>query len=290
MALFCSGNGVIYPILLDIWIFGGNWRVTDPACKHITTQALPAAGPKLEAAIGQALSHLETTTVSPDRGRSLEYLKLWKEILLQSHKRCEIGVAPNLLKGDLASTTAINLTGRYWISFEKWFQRNIGPELQLISGKSGIPALEAVRIADRRGGYPDQSEAIVFLTFLEGPVRQSSFGGSQKTLSSSEQQSNTGEAALAQAELKELDVYAGAASLVEQSTPNATNEFLSPGNDKIGSRWRFGLSMVLLGMFLLAFSVYLLPEEDRSIFSIFSIVLFVAGLWDMDRANRGFER
>ena len=68
-------------------------------------QPLPASGSKLIAALDQALNQIEGSEEASRRANPI-HLSLWKEILLQSKKLSTKGVAPNLLKGDVASSIA----------------------------------------------------------------------------------------------------------------------------------------------------------------------------------------
>lgn len=80
-------------------------------------KGLPAVGPRLVSAIAQAARQLEASAVLRS-DRTARYGKLWREILQQSVKGSEGGVAPNLLKGDVASSAGITLSGRDWDLFE----------------------------------------------------------------------------------------------------------------------------------------------------------------------------
>lgn len=278
---------------------------------------LPASGPKLLAALDQALSHLENRAGAFKISHP-EHLTLWKEILLQSKEHSSNFVAPNLLKGDIAARIAIRLTGRQWASFEKWFEQKIAPELRSLATQSRIPAIRPVRLSDRKGGYPEQSEAILYVAYFEKsylpdvgakiddhPLAKNApktsaapeeFTNCQEvnlqlttaiTSGSSEKPSDLGHrpSEMHQAELEEAEN-----SDIHELSPS-NNHMPHPKNEaKINSRWRFGLSMLLMGTFLAVVAEKMIPESHRSMFIGFSVVLAIMGLWDMDRANKGFSR
>ena len=254
-------------------------------------QPLPASGSKLIAALDQALNQIEGSEEASRRANPI-HLSLWKEILLQSKKLSTKGVAPNLLKGDVASSIAVRLTGRQWSSFEKWFNQTIAPELQLLAAKSKVPAIRPVRIADRKGGYPDQSEAILYIAYVE---KIGAIADSSAAIESPSQQIDAKKSLAVSEELtvcnsddaqKTADIAAAQRHkpLSDNHTPHSKND------EKANSRWRFGLSMLLMGTFLAVVAEKMIPESHRSMFIGFSVVLAILGLWDMDRANKGISR
>lgn len=227
-----------------------------PPAENNQTNAGPAFGPKLHHAIDQALDHLArmAATNGYDRHGWPANPRLWKEILSCSKDGTTTKeMAPNLLKGDLASATGNRLGIRQWQSFERWFKRHVEPDLKSMSLKSGIPALRVTRVANRRGGYPNQSEAVYFLSFQQA----------------------------ATADTNAIDCQP-----VEISNQQASISSDTAASDR---RWRFGLSFVLLSIFVLT-SRSLLPAHFQQLFAGFSIVLFFAGLWEMDGGNNGTLR
>lgn len=256
-----------------------------------TAQVLPASGPKFIAALDQALNQIEGNQ-EVLRHAKLKHMSLWKEILLQSKERGTNGVAPNLLKGDIAARIAVRLTGRKWDSFEKWFDQAIAPELQSLAEKSKVPAIRPVRITDRKGGYPDQSEAILYVAYVE---KIGTTADGSAAIESPSQQIDAKKSLAVSEELtvcnsddaqKTADIAAAQTHkpLSDNHTPHSKND------EKANSRWRFGLSMLLMGTFLAVVAEKMIPESHRSMFIGFSVVLAILGLWDMDRANKGISR
>ena len=114
--------------------------------KAQSTGPLPAAGPKLIQAIDQALAHLNSLAArNYEREGWPDHAKLWRELLNQSKEGSKRGIAPNILKGDLAIPLGLKVDGRRWKLFEKWYERHIEPSLTQLAERSKIPALKANR-------------------------------------------------------------------------------------------------------------------------------------------------
>lgn len=282
-------------------------------------KTLPASGPKLGEAIDQALRHLNDLAIRRDFDPKSwpQHAKLWRELLKQSKEKGRSGrnIAPNLLKGDLAAPIAVNLTGRHWGRFQKWFERSVAPELISISLHSKVPAVKAVRVANPKGGFPDQSEAMFFLAYFD-PAEDA-----EAIFLAAEQ---CGPRFLNDSQEERLGHQS--LSSIEQSSPNASGDAQKCGSigksgasvtgkspesfgsarhatcsdvqqdyrgedaGKVRKRWQFGLSMVLLGFFLLVLCSYFPDDSRRYMFLAFSVIVFVAGIWDMDRGNKGISR
>lgn len=133
----------------------------------------PATGDLLEPAIDQALAQLAGLAIRRNfrDGEWPSHAKLWRELLQQSRMRAQQGTTPRIPKGDLAAPIGIRLDGRHWTFFENWHERYVAEELRMRASDSGIPALRAVRHANRAGGHPDKTEAMIFLAFdVENPA------------------------------------------------------------------------------------------------------------------------
>lgn len=243
-------------------------RLINPEC-----QPLPASGPKLYLAIDQALKQLNTLATRRDFDHEgwPEHARLWRELLNQSKNRSSREVSPNLLKGDLASPIGIRLDGRHWHSFKKWFDRHVASELLQLAMDSGVPALQAVRLSNRKGGFPDQAESIFYLVFFESEENLPTLIFPQSKESHSLWQ--------------KLKFYF--------SNPNSVSERLSRASEDVAAvdrRWKFGISTVLFGIFLLIFCTFLPMDLRRGILIGYAIILAIIGFWDMDEANRGNTR
>lgn len=288
---------------------------------------MPASGPKLGSAIELALSQLNELAVRRDfdlTGKGWPpHAKVWLQLLTQSKQKMGRGVAPCLLKGDIAWPTGIALTGREWGRFQRWYERWIEPDLREIAVASKVKVLCAIRIADRKGGRPEQSEAIYFLAYADeqrvpqaGPstvVTNINMGEGTASASSNESGSCSPTALTATAESD--GIAGGTPPLSGLETPlfptgpesleNGREVNNIPGqsrsavdahcaatawSERASARWRFGVSMVLLGVFLLAFCNLLPQDAHRPMFVSFSLALFTLGLWDMDRGNKGVPR
>lgn len=260
----------------------------------------PAAGEMLEPALGQALAQLDQFAKKQGffGGEWPDHPRLLRELLIQSQHQAKQGISPQIPKGDLAAPARIKLDTHYWKRFETWFNRRIQTSLREQARISGIPAVRAIRQTSPKGGHPSRSEARIFLSFDTGNFSNADSGFIKETqvtdegaFQSSDPLARTEELQVSENDPAEAPrCYAPfqgkvrwlMAKLVKENieinVPTATKK-----------RWQFGLSMVLLGGFLLVFSNFL-PQESRSMFISFSIILFIAGLWDMDRANQGFSR
>lgn len=230
--------------------------------------AIPASGPQLNKAIGQAIEHLNKVAVKRNYQENdwPTHARLWKAILTQSKNRLDRQVAPNLVKSDLAIPALMKLDGRDWKSFGKWFERVIESELLQLSQLSRIPALRVIRHANAKGGYSEKSGAIYYLSF---------FSASKAIPENASQQPNK----LGNAWQKLTN---------KKTTPSNAEDHQSSISSGVSSqrRWRFSVSMVLLGIFLLIFCMFLPADSRRVMFIIFSVVLLIVGLWGMDKANK----
>lgn len=268
-------------------------------CDLDRAASLPATGPKLSPAIAQAISQLQDLAARRDFHHEgwPEHAKLWRELLNQSKDRSSRDVAPNVLKGDLAAPIGIKLDGRHWRGFQTWFERYVAPELLRLSMDSGVPALQAVRRSNRKGGFPGQSESVFFLAFLD---HEASVG------SLPEPQPHAAEPTL-EDQAAEGGQFASGSSDRQRDVPQhqssgfwrkmisrfvRRNVFSESGTIEaaLQRRWRFGVSVVLVGTFLLSFCTYLPPDPRQGMFVAYSVILFILGLWDMDRANKGIAR
>lgn len=230
--------------------------------------ALPASGPQLDKAIDQAIEHLNKIAVRRNYQAKNwpNHARLWREMLVQSKNRLDRLVAPNLSKSDLSIPAAVKLDGRDWQAFSKWFDRNVAPELLQLSSFTRIPALRAVRRSNTKGGFSESSEAIYCLSFF-------SLEASENKVS--QQQDNAGK------------TWQGLLNSNSETRSN-TGDHLVGITESVSTQrqWRFSISMVLLGIFLLIFCMFLPADSRRIMFIIFSITLLIVGLWGMDKANK----
>lgn len=265
-----------------------------------SSSILPAAGEMLEPAIAQALAHLDQFAKKQGfwGGDWPDHPRLLRELLIQSRDQATQGVSPQIAKGDLAAPARIKLDTHYWARFETWFNRRIQTDLREHARISGIPALRAIRQTSPKGGHPSRSEARIFLSFDSEDLSNVDLGFIKDTQSTDESasQSNIPQA-------RTDDVQSSANDLAQVPCRNLlfqtriwrllTNplkesaEINNPAGIK--KRWQFGLSMVLLGGFLLMFCNFL-PQDSRTMFISYSVIVFIVGLWDMNRANQGFSR
>lgn len=127
----------------------------------------PAHGSELLSAIDQAIQVLtdQMENEGNSYGVDAENEKIWQELLKRSRAKIVNQTAPCIRKGDLAAPLAIRLDGRRWERFQRWFVRAVENELLTASEASGIPILYGARLANRRGGYAEASEAIYFVSF-----------------------------------------------------------------------------------------------------------------------------
>lgn len=212
-----------------------------------STGPLPAAGPKLIQAIDQALAHI-SSLVARDYEREgwPDHAKLWRELLNQSKEGSKRGIAPNILKGDLATPLGLKVTGRRWQLFLNWFDRHIEPSLTQLAERSKIPALKPIRKSNRKGGFPEASEAIFFLVFRET------------------------EKIAATTDIKQVASmkYWGKLTLF-------FSRIRLPGKSLIFSsvedRWRYGLSILLLSIFLLLLCFFFPADANRWLFIVASV-------------------
>lgn len=261
---------------------------------------IPAAGEMLEPAIRQALAHLDHFARRQGffGGDWPDHPRLLRELLIQSQDQAAQGISPQIAKGDLAAPARIKLDTHYWKRFETWFNRRIQTDLREQARISGIPALRAIRQTDPKGGHPSRSEARIFLSFDDENLSNIDLGfiKDQELTDKSASQNNIPPARTDEIQTPANDlapvpccyplfrtrIWRLLADLMKESA-----EINNPAGTK--KRWQFGLSMVLLGGFLLVFCNFL-PQDSRSMFICFSVILFIVGLWDMDRANQGFSR
>ena len=231
--------------------------------KAQSTGPLPAAGPKLIQAIDQALEHINSLAARDyEREGWPDHAKLWRELLNQSKAGSKRGIAPNILKGDLATPLGIKVTGRSWQLFLNWFDRHIEPSLTQLAERSKIPALKAIRISNPKGGFPDTSEAIFFLFFWEAEKIAPTTDTSQ----------------IASVEYREkLKRFFSQIGFSRKSSIFSSVE----------ERWRYGLSILLLSIFLLLLTLFFPADANPGLFIMASVAFFLIGILDVDGARKG---
>lgn len=236
----------------------------------------PASGQKLPLAIDLALQHLDDLVIK--RGGNNDswsrHAALWQTILVQSRNQSVLGVSPNLLKGDLAAPVGIRLDGRYWTRFETWFDRYVWPDLQRIAAASSVPPLRPARWADRKGGYHAEAEAVFFLYF----DKHCSDIGSPAVHAAAKQDAKL-----------DPDADRRTREMTGEKSRKTTSQLRSWILAFLGKnrhitprgRWRFGVSMTLLSIFLLTFCLLLPSDSRRYIFVASSISILIVGLMQM---------
>jgi len=230
--------------------------------KAQSTGPLPAAGPKLIQAIDQALEHINSLAARDyEREGWPDHAKLWRELLNQSKAGSKRGIAPNILKGDLATPLGIKVTGRSWQLFLNWFDRHIEPSLTQLAERSKIPALKAIRNSNPKGGYPDTSEAIFFLVY----------GDAEKIAPTTDTRK------IASVEYRDM-----LTRLFSQIGFSRKSSIFT----SVEERWRYGLSVLLLGIFLLLLTFFFPANANRWLFIVASVAFFVIGICDVDGARR----
>lgn len=200
------------------------------------------------------------------------------------------GVAPNILKGDLAAPIGIKLDGRHWSAFLKWFDRTIASELLNRARDSNVPALQAVRRSNPKGGFPDKSESVFFLAFLDEDVCLASpsepesakpIDSKQRYLGKCWPKSNSTFSPMQNARefhylkfWQRTICYINRCGIGKKITTVASTE-------TIRKRWQLGVSKILLAILLMNASIYIPTEHARVVIVTLSIVLGVFGAKDM---------
>lgn len=219
---------------------------------------MPASGPKLLPAIEQARHQLEELA----RRRCFDpkawgpHPSLWRELLNQSRRNLVGNVAPNLLKGEVAAPIGIKLTGRQWDGFQKWFSRWVLADLCSLAVETKIPALCAIRFSERKGGHPDQSEAIYYLAYFECKLDSYGcvYGASAAAISHGQpigaSPSSDDSKASGESHIQGVMKQGGSPSV------SAEMEGQSCNSDLALRRWRIGLSMLRFGVSLIGFVVF----------------------------------
>ena len=179
--------------------------------------------------------------------------------------------------------------------------------------RSGAVAGRDGDAADRTGGRPEQSEAVFFLAYLdedatprilqsakiESILSASVHGADDRSVKHANAIPTLGVVpdqtdSVAFAATLDSPEHASAGedqNIDPNSLPKTEAQALAyHRSERAKIRWRFGLSMVLLGVFLLIFCIFLPPDSRRVMFVIFSFVLLGLGLWDMDYGNKGIPR
>lgn len=131
---------------------------------------IPAAGPKLEPAIKLALTRLQSWCKAEGfdwDGIQDEDGRLWKELLTQSADNLRNETTPCIRRGDLSSPVGVILDGRRWNKFLKWFDREVRLDLTKECQQANLPMLYCGRLSDMRGGRPESSEALYFLSYMD---------------------------------------------------------------------------------------------------------------------------
>lgn len=135
------------------------------------TSPSPARGLQLPAALDQALHIAEVQSGNQIRLDLVENinLRIWKRLVSVSRERIAAFEAPIIQKADITDAVDVELSGRRWDQFQRWFDRHMAPELARLSRESGVPAVCAVRVSDRRGGHPHFRGSVYFIVFSPLP-------------------------------------------------------------------------------------------------------------------------
>lgn len=262
---------------------------------------VPASGRKLNSAVAQAIAQLQ------DIAREFDYehegwpphAKMWRAILeISKDYGVAHGFSPNISKTVLAEKTGEILTGRKWDRFVAWYEKNIAPELQKRFLDTGAPPLRPIRVSNSRGGDPAKSCAIVFLMFDENSLKpaESIVGGSNETIKPFNRPPIATEMKLPWSSTNyrpSIEISSGSSDWVKKlwDSVSGKNSSAKSGDGACSSqrRWRFGASMALFSVFLLELCSFL-PETSRGMFILFSVVLIIIGIYDMDKGNMGISR
>ena len=222
----------------------------------------PASGQQINEYIDQALDIIKVVeSRETENNRRSEYARLLREILVLSKAETGYGVVKIMLSGDLGTLLGIKLDGRYWLSFLKWFYRFIYDDFILESKRSGIPALIPTRLSDRKGGYSDRSEAVIYLTF-------------DKT-NSKEKIDNV------RTNIINEEVSIKNNALHIKLFLNAIRVFASK---KEMDLWKFGISMGFLSIILFSICNFLPDDSRRNIFISAAIFIGTMSLIFMERS------
>jgi len=228
-----------------------------------STEPLPAAGPRLIQAIDQALAHINSLAARDyEREGWPDHAKLWRELLNQSKEGSKRGIAPNILKGDLASPLGFKVTGRRWQLFLNWYNRHIEPSLTQLAERSKIPVLKAIRKSDPKGGFPETSESIYYLIFVDA----------EKIVPTTDTR-----------QIASVGYREKLMRFISQIEFRGKSSIFS----SVEERWRYGLSILLLSIFLLLLTFTFPIDANRWLFIVASVVFFLIGIFDLDGARKG---
>ncbi len=128
---------------------------------------MPASGPKLQAAISAAADYLEQ--YRSDNGFSWASAHpdalVWRTLLKLSSQGFDRTVTPLFQRQELAIPSRVELTGRRWTQWQRWYAREIKAGLEHLCSSIKVPVLYGARMSNTRGGYADSSEAFYYLSF-----------------------------------------------------------------------------------------------------------------------------
>jgi hypothetical protein len=145
----------------------GTSGASDADSLAVVAAQVPASGPHLRAALEAANRAADLIS---DRERKFEgevsaNCRLFQELLRQSAPSPEEDAVPMLTRADLCVALDINLSGRRWDSFLRWFNKDAHERLLSVSEGLGAKVLYPARASDRCGGYSRYCQAKYFLTF-----------------------------------------------------------------------------------------------------------------------------
>lgn len=128
---------------------------------------IPASGPKLKSAITAAAEYLEQYRYEHgfSWGSSDTNALLWRTLLNLSSQGSDRIVTPLFKRQELAIPSRVELTGRRWAQWQRWYAREIQHGLEHFCSSINVPVLYGARLSDGRGGYADSSEAFYYLSF-----------------------------------------------------------------------------------------------------------------------------
>lgn len=146
------------------------------AMEQVTQRAQPpASGRKLVQAIDQAVAELDRWARRLESGDPAGWrqgARIWRELLLMSKDGSAAGVAPSIRRADLTFALKIDMDKRAWTRFERFYGSQMRDRLLTVARASGLPALSAVRLSQRRGGNPDATEAVYYLVAQPEPPEE----------------------------------------------------------------------------------------------------------------------
>jgi hypothetical protein len=135
---------------------------------------LPASDAKLADCVAAALDCLDAWC--RDSGRSREdrdpHPTMWRVILFATQTSLSRGerVAPLLRRQDVGIPARVELTGRQWERFLRWYRRDFEPDYLRKLQQRRLPPIFPARLSRPRGGYPDHAEAFYFISFDPPPT------------------------------------------------------------------------------------------------------------------------